>query len=641
MKSNQPDKFSLAGILTAIFVLVLPFVNSRQLFFGAVNSKYLYIFGFIALIALVFGVKVILRQSQIIFSKRWLLLIFGLVLFIHYLSAVWGVFPIRSFWSDIIRSSGLIFLTGIALIAWLLSELLTARDWQLLRWAIALSGALLSLFTLFGFAALGNSTFAGAYLSLILTITLIELTRSRVGSKWRKILIGLVVIQLISPLLLNLKGLTNVFVEPAGILGSARASSATVIAVLIYFAGWVLWRRYATQTYQKLFFKLWNGLWLVGLVSAVLLLFVPDSFVQKSYIKESSAARLVVWESGLEAFKERPLLGWGPENFRLAFEKHFDNRLYQDEYLGEIWFDRAHNVIVDTLVSVGLVGVVSIILLATMFIVVVIRARKRGLIGAGEARLLSIIPFAHFLQLQTSFDTVATYALGGLVLGYVLWLEKEQIVRSIGKRYIMVFIALIMFIGSLYMLLTESGRQRSLYKIFSAEKSEDQLALAARALSRPDTESLRLASASMIKGLLKQIAAEKDPAQNLTQIGLKQLTAYETHFKNYLDYEPDDYRIRMNYAHLLVIKTVLGEDRLKDAQAIIQDSYKLSPNNPLTYALDAIIELYGGKVKAAKEKINQAITLNTQVDFSREILVYIEKQEKEFPVITVIKLENL
>lgn len=67
---------------------------------------------------------------------------------------------------------------------------------------------------------------------------------------------------------------------------------------------------------------------------------------------ETLQTRLVLWHQSLEAFAERPLLGWGPENFSVAFEKYFDTR-------HAAWFDRAHNIFFDYLVSSGLLGLLA------------------------------------------------------------------------------------------------------------------------------------------------------------------------------------------------------------------------------------------------------------------------------------------
>lgn len=76
---------------------------------------------------------------------------------------------------------------------------------------------------------------------------------------------------------------------------------------------------------------------------------------------ESFRTRLILWEQSLQAFKDRPLLGWGPENFSMAFEKHFDT-------YHTVWFDRAHNIFFDYLVFSGALGLASFIGIFLIFI---------------------------------------------------------------------------------------------------------------------------------------------------------------------------------------------------------------------------------------------------------------------------------
>ena len=54
----------------------------------------------------------------------------------------------------------------------------------------------------------------------------------------------------------------------------------------------------------------------------------------------------------MRIFKERPIFGWGPENFSIALEKH-----YLPQF--EVWYDRAHNVFFDYLTQTGILGLLS------------------------------------------------------------------------------------------------------------------------------------------------------------------------------------------------------------------------------------------------------------------------------------------
>jgi len=672
MKSK--NSLSVAGILSAVFVAILPFVDFHNFFYGSVTAKYFYIITFVTVLTLYFAYLIFTKKYSISIKQRWLLLALGIVLLTQYISAFTGVYLARSLWSDIIRSSGVFFLTYVVLFAFLESELLNLRDWHLMRRAIAISGALFAFLTFLGVEGVGltgrilsidlglqgltqqNTTFAGAYLLIVLIITLIEAVRSKTKSKTRKLFLILAIVQFLSPLffnsgiLLGKIGISEIFNNPALILGSARASSATAILVVLYLIGYFIFKRLprASQIFKSKLAKIWSALWILGVTVVVILLFVPGSSIQNKYIEQSSSARLIVWQSGITAFKDRPLFGWGPENFRFGFEKYFDSRLFLSENQGEIWFDRAHNTIVDNLVSVGVIGSSAIIFLFVWFFVVISRATKRGLIKITEANLLGLFVFGHFLQLQTSFDTVLTYFLAAFIIGYGLWLEKEMIIENTAiprqtNRWIAIIILVLVLVGARYLLIGEYIREKSLVSIFTAENTEKQINLINQALHREsDFETIRLASASFVKGWLEQIgASDQKTAQSVIVAGLSQLDLYESYLNKYSQNNPMDYRASMNHAYLLLLKTVFEDNPIKDAETVIQNSYVLSPSHPLTYAMDSIALLYSGKIKASKAKINEVLTLNPNNQFIKNIKSYIETEEKEFPIITIVKLENL
>ncbi|KKT87906.1 MAG: O-antigen ligase [Parcubacteria group bacterium GW2011_GWC1_45_9] len=66
--------------------------------------------------------------------------------------------------------------------------------------------------------------------------------------------------------------------------------------------------------------------------------------------------RLIVWQIGWNAFLERPVFGWGPENFIYAYNKHFIPDLHTYEMAT---FDRPHNKILDLLVMSGALGLLA------------------------------------------------------------------------------------------------------------------------------------------------------------------------------------------------------------------------------------------------------------------------------------------
>src|SRR3989344_5423617 len=662
--------YSIAGILASIFVFILPFVVSRSLFYGASNAKYFFVLVSVSVFALWYGWLIFKGKQSLNLKNRWLLLGALVFLLVHYLAAFTGVFPERSLWSDILRSTGVLFLTYIFFLAFFLSELLSEKDWSLVRRSVVVSVAIISIFTFLGHEGagvggrfltinldidgltFGNSTFAGVYLLLAFVLTLIELARTE-HRKVKIFLWILLVIQFLSPILINSKILIgkSSFDGITSILGTARASSATMLLLIAYLLGWYLLRKIKLRDRVSKWRVLWPIIFGIFVLSVVAMLFVPGSFVREKYTEESTAARLIVWDSGIEAFKEKPLLGWGPENFRLAYEKYFDNRLYLDENIGEVWFDRGHNLVIDSLVSIGIVGVVFGVALFLYFIMVVIRAWRRGLIGSFEANILGAFPLAHFLQLQTGFDTAGTYALVAVIFGYVLYLERKMIVETstnIAESLWVLKVAgsalvVLVIIASVPLIFREHTRQRALVDIFRTIDNTEQIELINKALSRPSNfESLRMASGSFVKGWVSQIGATPpEDRQSLVENGKMQLNLYLENFERYLENYPDDYRVRMNYAYTLLVRTAFGEPSTDQAKEIVSTSYDLSPGNPLTYALDAVVEMYGGNFTRAREIMNEAIVLNPNIEFSKQVLAYIDEQEKNLPHVTILKLENL
>ncbi len=70
-------------------------------------------------------------------------------------------------------------------------------------------------------------------------------------------------------------------------------------------------------------------------------------------------SRLTIWPMAIKGAMERPIVGWGQESFNYLFYKYYEPRMYNHE----AWFDRAHNVFLDWLVSAGLLGFLAYLIL--------------------------------------------------------------------------------------------------------------------------------------------------------------------------------------------------------------------------------------------------------------------------------------
>ena len=109
----------------------------------------------------------------------------------------------------------------------------------------------------------------------------------------------------------------------------------------------------------------------------------------------------------VEAWQERPVFGWGPNNYYYAFNKY-----YRPEFLehgwGETWFDNAHNIIMNTLAVQGAFGLLTYLAMFGTVVFMLYRGYRRGLdhhiVAVGVAFLA-----AHLAQNVFVFENPTSY----------------------------------------------------------------------------------------------------------------------------------------------------------------------------------------------------------------------------------------
>ena len=118
---------------------------------------------------------------------------------------------------------------------------------------------------------------------------------------------------------------------------------------------------------------------------------------------QTISARPLIWRSIIPAVVERPVLGSGPGTFRIASSEHRTAEIARAEGPNSLFAD-AHNILVEYLVTTGVVGLAALLL----FLAVAFR-RARGPFAAFAAGVL----FIHLVQPQNPATTpVALLALG-------------------------------------------------------------------------------------------------------------------------------------------------------------------------------------------------------------------------------------
>ncbi len=244
---------------------------------------------------------------------------------------------------------------------------------------------------------LGRSNFLGAYLALVLPLTLAAAYQAR---DWPRrgayaVLMGAQLLCLLAT------------TARAAWLGALAAGAVLALAVAWHQDHRRLAIAGATAGVAGL---------LVGLAALALL---PG-------LAGSVGARAVIWRATLPLIAARPLLGYGPETFAQVFTTVFPPELV---YLQgrAVLVDRAHNLVLDTLASIGLVGLLAYAALVGTALAAGVRAFTRAQDTATRVILAAGLAAAigHLTETQLSFPVTTTATLFWLVLGMLVALNPH------------------------------------------------------------------------------------------------------------------------------------------------------------------------------------------------------------------------
>lgn len=343
-------------VLFGLFLLTLvaPLVYSSTTFFGFITQRTLYFRGLVGLMGLValFN-RSLLTQS--LSKLQASVLIFGVILL---LANALGIDPVNSFLSGYSRMEGF-----SAYVHYLIYFLVLARaGFSRHRWHLALlvSVSVSVVVVLYGagqesgwqtnhfrlVATIGNPSYLGLYLLLNLFLAIyLSWQFPTVGRGVKLALLAVVAGVLLWGLALT--GTRSVVlglgagVAVLGIGGAAlrfgwsgRTWLSALLILLILVGGFV-------------------GLQRIGLTNQVSSLQRLTTFSAQS---DTFRPRFLNWKMAINGIAERPLLGWGQENYGYGFSRHYDPALLLE---GTEAYDRTHNLLLEIGFSAGLIGLLA------------------------------------------------------------------------------------------------------------------------------------------------------------------------------------------------------------------------------------------------------------------------------------------
>jgi O-antigen ligase len=407
MQHQTLIKISFVFLLALLFITPLAFSLWVENSFTLVKKSSLIIIGgfFIITTVILFTTKFIKKDELYIFVDKRIDPFILLFLNAALLSTLFSIKPYISMFGSYTREIGFMTYLFLGVIYFISSQLF--QNEQRKETAVntmVITAAIVSLYGIMQYLALdpfetpliggsrpvstlGHSIFTGGFLAIVFPLSVYKALTSKPKLQWS-----------LSSLLI----LAGIFVTQ-----SRSAYAAAIAVIFIFIAGFpFIYRDIDKAKFRKsvkisllLFIVLFSG------IALSVAFYSSHPFVHK-LLKISelpNSARWILWRDSFEAYKVHPFTGSGVGTFATIFEyfSSYQLKLIEPKNI----FDNAHNIYINTLVTMGAVGLISYLLLITSAII----TSMKGFISKASAHSEKMF----FLSAGISLISFAVYGLAG------------------------------------------------------------------------------------------------------------------------------------------------------------------------------------------------------------------------------------
>ncbi len=225
----------------------------------------------------------------------------------------------------------------------------------------------------------------------------------------------------------------------AFILAQSRGALVGLAAGMVAFALYVaLFTHNKKLRYGVLGFALFSFLGYGVMYLNRGLAFIQHSPLARLFDFSSTVTtRLIAWKIAWNGFLERPLTGWGFDNFHILFNLKF-NPLSLRFGSYETWFDRAHNTVLDVLSMTGIFGFLTFVGIYVAIFYSTMHAYRKKWIDLPIAAILFSLPVAYFVQNLFVFDHPAGFSMSFLLFALIIAATKGEFIgekEAIAERH--------------------------------------------------------------------------------------------------------------------------------------------------------------------------------------------------------------
>jgi len=626
-KQNLSSPWLLSSIKIGLFAsLFMPLIVNGSFIFPYIFPKQAF---FQIVVEIVFALYLFLAFKDPTYRPRssWLFRALSAYFVIMILSSVFGVNTYHSLWSNYERMAGVISLVHYLAFLFIAVNIFKSRqDWYLFFDVAIFASVVEAFYGLGQFVGIfvssggvridgtiGNASFLAGYM-LLNALLAFWLAIEKNSAGWRWFYGGVIVLNLFIMYQTETRGAIVGFL-------------AGLLALLLFYI-FARSKDLAQLPFQwaRNLRKYAIGILVFGFVAAGLIWLARDSaFVASSntlsrvthisLTEVTAQTRLLAWKMSLEGFKERPIFGWGPENYYVLFNKYYDPRLYPVES----WFDRSHNAFLDVLVNTGLAGFAAYSAIGFLALWYLWSAWRKEKIKYHTAVIFTVILIAYAIQNIFVFDTQVTLLMFYSILSFAVFLSfAERPVEPAGAvkpNTFFIFSVVLLTVFLMYFSNIKPGAVSltgiNALQYLQANKADESLADFRNAF---DTGTFGLPEVAMrtqdiAMSLMANTNSPADIKNKFVELAIEGMNRS-------LEMEPLNTRFMIILASVYLQAAAPNNSYLAQADNLLKKALELSPTRQELYFYIGQVRMYQGRTEEALASFKRAVDLNDKVGIS-------------------------
>ncbi|MES2224750.1 MAG: O-antigen ligase family protein [Patescibacteria group bacterium] len=629
----------ISWITVGVFA-VLPLLYFSGRAASYVTSKQYFFMGTVELLVILW-VWLMVRDNRYWITKASLIWLSPLLLFLisATISGIVGVSSRTSFYSTVESGTGLLLLYHVFVFACIIASLVRVQRRKIARSimdATLFASVILAAFTFFtgsnglfltssemlngssGGAMMGNSLLVGAYFVFSIFFALILIFQE--SSVWKKALYSLAILfLLISPIYLNVsifKG--GEILSPLILLGQARVAAAALgIGLLVGLFVWL-----ATNKGNKRIIGI-AGLAVIGIAGIIFAFTIasPGSSLHTFFVNESGN-RIVDWQASVKGIREKPLLGWGPENFNVVYQKYLDPAVFNPGRGNEVWALHPHNNTLEMFVNGGILGGMLYILFIAMLFVGLFRLYKSGHVDSKTFALLVGMLIAFILQQQMIYESIVSYVMlfsvAGIIAGLATVLNERKAPRvPVGTIGYVLAIGITVIIVPVWVYAVYfPAKKMKEYQAVTIMPSDARAKVYSTLFSSPGAYAINTDVEFYTDPLFYSYDAQKAVLRDnpvYKKVASEEITALIEAVRPIWLKSPYNYHLTLSLLQLENLLYYLTEDvtYLVHADMYAKKAFELSPSDPQIYFTYAQTLVYEKKIPEAISLLDKSIQINS------------------------------